>query len=82
MDLGRETIDIPLHFCYKQNMNKRVSRLCKFGDKGNDDFVAGSMNSRIALVWPLTEEVASISRNHNVKRRLQRNVAVVNHRAS
>ena len=55
-------------------MNKNVVRLGKIGDIRNDDFIPGSLSSRIALVWPLTKEVASLSKNHNVKRRLQRNV--------
>jgi hypothetical protein len=29
---------------------------------------------RIGLVWPLTREVASLSKKHNVEQRLQRHV--------
>ena len=61
-------------------MNKSITRLGKIGDKRNDDFVPGSPSSRLDLVWPLTEEVASLSQHHDVKRRLQRNVTVVNRR--
>lgn len=61
-------------------MNKSITRLGKIGDKRNDDFVSGSPGSRVELVWPLTEEVASLSQHHDVKRRLQRNVTVVNRR--
>lgn len=61
-------------------MNKSITRLGKIGEERNDDFVSGSPGSRIALVWPLTEEVTSLSKHHDVKRRLQRNVTVVNRR--
>lgn len=48
-------------------------------DKG-DNFVSGSASRRIALVWPLTQEVASLSKYHDVERRLQRDVTVLNRR--
>jgi hypothetical protein len=63
-------------------MNKSIIKLGKMSDEQNDDFVSGSPSSRIALVWPLTEEVASFSKIHDVKQRLQRNVTVVNRRES
>ena len=73
-------IDITQRFCYKQDMNKSITKLGRITDERDDDFVGGSPGSRIALVWPLTAEVASLSKQHNVKRRLQRNVTVVNRR--
>jgi hypothetical protein len=50
-------------------VTRRMSDFCR------DDLVLGTPAERIALVWPLTREVASLSRHYNVERRLQRNVA-------
>jgi len=43
-------------------------------DKRNEDYVAGSAEDRILLVWPLTKELASLSINHDAERRLQRHI--------
>ncbi len=61
-------------------MDKNVTKLGKISDAESDGFVPGSVSYRISLVWPLTKEVASLSKAHNVERRLQRNVTVVNRR--
>lgn len=45
-----------------------------------DNFVLGSARKRIGLIWPLTEEVASLSPNHNAKQRLQRHITVLTRR--
>jgi len=42
--------------------------------------VPGTPAERIGLVWPLTREVASLSKRHNVERRLQRHVAGIGRR--
>ena len=42
--------------------------------KRNDDYVSGTPEYRIGLVWPLTEEVTSLSVKHDAERRLQRHV--------
>ena len=57
-----------------------LTRIGRTTDKRNDDYVPGSPSSRLSLVWPLTQEVASLSKRHDVKQRLQRNVAVVSRR--
>ena len=41
---------------------------------GQSRLVPGAPAARIALVWPLTREVASLSKRHNVKQRLQRHI--------
>lgn len=61
-------------------MNKNITTIGRISEERNNDFVSGSPTSRIALVWPLTEEVASLSKRHDVKQRLQRNITVVNRR--
>jgi hypothetical protein len=45
-----------------------------------DDVVPGTPAERLGLVWPLTREVASLSKNHDVEQRLQRHVASVGRR--
>lgn len=61
-------------------MNRTVTRMGKIGDERNDEYVSGSISSRISLVWPLTKEVTSLSNKYNVERRLQRDVTIVNRR--
>ncbi len=46
----------------------------KLEDQGKDDFVSGSMLERLEMVWEITREVASLSPNHDVERRLQRHI--------
>ena len=43
-------------------------------DRRNDDLVPGTAADRIGLVWPLTKEIASLSKIHDAERRLQRHV--------
>jgi hypothetical protein len=43
-------------------------------DHPHDDFVAGTPEDRILFVWPLTREIASLSKTHDVERRLQRHI--------
>jgi len=54
-------------------MEKTIS-IIKQSDRNNSGFVAGTMSERIALVWPLTCEVVSISKKYNVEQRLQRHI--------
>jgi hypothetical protein len=49
--------------------------LSRMQDVRRDDLVPGTSAERIALVWPLTREVASLSKRHDAERRLQRHVA-------
>ena len=43
-------------------------------DHRNDDYVPGTPEERLYLVWPLTQEIASLSVKHDAERRLQRHV--------
>ena len=61
-------------------MNRRFTRIGRMTEERSDAFVPGSPSSRLSLVWPLTQEVTSLSRHHDVERRLQRHVAVVTRR--
>jgi hypothetical protein len=46
-------------------------------DHRNDDYVPGTPEERICLVWPLTREIASLSVKHDAERRLQRHVTCI-----
>jgi hypothetical protein len=43
-------------------------------DPRNNGFVPGTMEERIAMVWPLTCEAASLSGKYDTEQRLQRNI--------
>ena len=49
----------------------------KLQDRDDNNFVAGSMRERLEMVWEITREVASLSPNHDVERRLQRHIVRV-----
>ena len=55
-------------------MNKRHTIKRKMTDHRNDDYVPGTPEERIHLVWPLTREIVSLSVKHDAERRLQRHV--------
>jgi hypothetical protein len=55
-------------------MDRKHTILSRMTDRRNDSFVAGTPEGRIGLVWPLTLEIASLSKKHNAERRLQRHV--------
>lgn len=57
-----------------QIMDRNLTSLHKISDQLNDDFVPGTPADRIMLVWSLTKEITSLSRNHDAERRLQRHV--------
>jgi hypothetical protein len=66
------------HACRALN-RKRVS-VSRGTGHPQQGIVRGSRASRLALVWPLTREAASLSRYHDVEQRLQRHVAVLGRR--
>ena len=61
-------------------MKRALTRIVRIAEKRNDDYVPGSLGKRLRMVWPLTKEVASLSKIHDVERRLQRDVAVLGRR--
>jgi len=61
-------------------MNRKLTKIEHMSGHKNDDYVPGSIASRLNLVWPLTRETASLSKHYNVEQRLQRNVAVLSRR--
>ena len=42
-------------------MKKGLTTIQDMSDRANDDFIAGSVARRISLVWPLTQEIASLN---------------------
>jgi hypothetical protein len=63
-------------------MNRKHTALYRISDRRNDEFVSGTPEDRISLVWPLTREIASLSVKHNAERRLQRHVTCLIRRES
>jgi hypothetical protein len=61
-------------------MNRIHTAKHRMTDQRNDDFVPGTPEERILLVWPLTREIASLSMKHDVERRLQRHVTRLDRR--
>jgi len=55
-------------------MDRKQTAIHRMTDHRNDDYVSGTPEYRIGLVWPLTREIASLSAKHDVERRLQRHV--------
>jgi len=55
-------------------MNRKHTAKYRMAAHRNDDYVPGTPEYRINLVWPLTEEITSLSVKHDVERRLQRHV--------
>jgi len=55
-------------------MNRNHTAKYRISDNRNDDYIPGSPEDRMGLVWPLTLEISSLSVKHDVKRRLQRHV--------
>ena len=61
-------------------MNRIHTAKHRMTDHLNDDYVPGTPEERILLVWPLTREIASLSVKHDVERRLQRHVTRLDRR--
>ena len=55
-------------------MNRKLTAIYRITDRRNDNFIPGTPEDRIGLVWPLTLEISSLSKKHNAERRLQRHV--------
>lgn len=49
------------------NMDRKYTTIYKMTDNRNVDYVAGSAEDRILLVWPLTKEIASLSTKYDAE---------------
>ncbi|MBF0546778.1 MAG: hypothetical protein HQM08_20190 [Candidatus Riflebacteria bacterium] len=63
-------------------MDRRVIKIESLKEHQDDPFVPGTVEERLALVWPLTLELVSIGGKLNVERRLQRDVVRIGRRKS
>lgn len=61
-------------------MDRTYTTRSRMQGGAGDGYVPGTPAERIALVWPLTREVASLSKRYDAERRLQRHVASVGRR--
>jgi hypothetical protein len=57
-------------------MDKTIT-VIKASDPRNSGYVPGTMAERIAMVWPLTCEVVSLSGKYDTEQRLQRHITRV-----
>ena len=55
-------------------MDKMHTAIGRMTDHRQDDYVPGTPEERIRLVWTLTREITSLSVKHDAERRLQRHV--------
>ena len=51
---------------YVEPMDRKKTALYRMSDHRNDDFVPGTPAERISLVWPLTREIASLRKKHEL----------------
>ena len=49
-------------------------------DHADDNYVPGTIEERVLMVWPITREIAALSPDLDVNRPLQRDVVRVVHR--
>ena len=55
-------------------MNRKHTAIFRIAEHRNDDYVPGTPEDRLKLVWPLTLEITSLSKKHDAERRLQRHL--------
>ena len=72
--------DNPMKDLYNLPMDRSQTKKRRLSNRADDDFVPGTMAERIALVWPLTREVVSLSPDLDVEQRLQRHITCLKHR--
>jgi hypothetical protein len=58
-------------------MDRTRTALKRQSERRNEDYVEGTAEERVGLVWELTKEAASLSGKYDVERRLQRHVTRV-----
>ena len=54
-------------------MDKTITVIHK-SDPRNSGYVPGTMEDRIAMIWPLTCEAVLLSGKYDIKQRLQRHI--------
>jgi hypothetical protein len=57
-------------------MDKSIT-VIQQSDSRNSDYVPGSKEERLSMVWPLTCEVVSLSKKYDVEQPLQRHIVTI-----
>lgn len=58
----------------ERKLDRTQTRKGRLGDPDDGGYVPGTMQERVAMVWPLTVEACSLSGRYDVERRLQRHI--------
>lgn len=58
----------------QHEMDRTRIEVKRLGDDRDDDFVPGTMEERIALVWPLTREACALSGQYDAEQPMQRHI--------
>ncbi len=60
-----------------KDMDKTITKVGRISAKQREEPVPGTPAERLAMMWPLTVEIAAISGKYDTERRLQRDVTVL-----
>jgi hypothetical protein len=63
------------------DMNRKIVKRLNADEDIDDGYVQADMSELISMMWEITSDVWTFIKEQDVKRRLQRNVAVVIGRA-
>ncbi len=58
-------------------MNRKAVKITKTNKDLDDGYVQAESHDLISMIWEITKDTWSFVRGHDVKRRLQRNVATI-----
>ena len=61
-------------------LDRQAIAKCALHDHTDDNYVPGTIEERVLMVWPITREIAALSPDLDVNRPLQRDVVRVVHR--
>ena len=67
----------PAEYDVAVKLNRQVVTKSALREHVDDNYVSGSIEERVLMVWTITREVAALSPQHDVERRLQRDVVRV-----
>ena len=64
------------------NMNRKLVKKINMSEEVDDGHVQAEKNELISMIWEITKDNWAFVRGHDVKRRLQRDVATIVRRTS
>ena len=64
------------------NMNRKLVKKINMSEEVDDGHVQAEKNELISMIWEITKDNWAFVREHDVKRRLQRDVATIVRRTS